>query len=188
MMPACTGPTGIWKTPSPVTGRKGWECPPRAARARGREVLPQGPRALGPVVVQRDARRVGMALGARPKKSMTSRSNQFAAGCAPQSRESDGRRPVDRGRQRTKSASRGSDQTWWTKNARPGPLVGGEERQRGAVQSRPARRPAPGSRRRDLEHDLARPRFARASSPGPRRAARSLAALTPSTTTHAPRG
>ncbi len=53
----------------------------RAAPAcRYREILAQRPRPIRPVVVEGDPLGFGWSSGTRPKKSMTSRSNQFAAG------------------------------------------------------------------------------------------------------------
>ena len=114
MMPACTGPTGTWNTPSPVTGRNGWKSPAtRGTALSAGKSLRSAHAPSGQSSWSATRAGFGWPSGTRPKKSMTSRSNQFAAGCCRRDRRIRGRGRIDRRRDSAgTSASRGSDQTW----------------------------------------------------------------------------
>ena len=123
------------------------------------KILSQRPRALGPVVVQRHALGLGCPSGVRPKKSMTSRSNQFAAGYFAAIDGRRGRVVSDGGRHAKEDAqARQRPDMVHDEAARRTALVGGEERH----QPRPQAEHGAGRQRRQLRCRHVEEEFSRA--------------------------
>ena len=77
MIPACTGPTGISKMPSPSTSVNG-NGPPVVLESRGDRVLAEWEVVVGPECVADERPRIRVARGSIPNRSWISRSKRDA--------------------------------------------------------------------------------------------------------------
>ena len=150
MMPACTGPTGTWNTPSPVTGRNGWKSPGTRGTSRVvREILAKRPRTVRPVVVERDARRVRMALGHEAEEVHDLAFEPVRRRMFRRDRRERRRRRIDRRHDVQKRLAGAATTTRGaaTKAARRLPLVAREQRHQPSVETQARRdRRAPAAR------------------------------------------